>query len=40
VATLTAQQLALPVTQFDVERHYNETRHRFFGLSTNDETDK
>jgi outer membrane protein/adhesin transport system outer membrane protein len=40
VASLTARQLALPVTLFDVERHYNETRTRFFGLSTVDETDK
>jgi TolC family type I secretion outer membrane protein len=40
VGTLTAQQLALPVQLYDHEKHYNETRYRWFGLSTNDETAK
>lgn len=40
VGTLTAQQLALPVPLYDHERHYDATRYRWFGLSTNDETQK
>jgi TolC family type I secretion outer membrane protein len=34
VATLTARQLGLPVELYDVEQHYEETRLRWWGLST------
>jgi hypothetical protein len=34
VATLTAAQLGLPVDLYDHEKHYNETRYRWWGLST------
>ena len=40
VAGLTAQQLALPVEVVDVEKHYNETRTRFFGWWTDSSDDK
>jgi TolC family type I secretion outer membrane protein len=34
VATLTAAQLKLPVDFYDHEKHYKDTRYRWFGLST------
>jgi TolC family type I secretion outer membrane protein len=37
VATLTARQLGLPVKLYDVEKHYDDTRYRFFGVSTDSE---
>ena len=39
VAALTAQQLALPVEVVDIEKHYNETRTRFFGWWTDSSGD-
>jgi outer membrane protein/adhesin transport system outer membrane protein len=39
VSALTASQLALPVAYTDVEKHYNETRHKFFGWWTTGESD-
>jgi len=37
VATGTAMQLQLPVTLYDYEQHYNETRNRWTGFSTDEE---
>ena len=39
VSGLTARQLALAVNYMDVEKHYEETRTRFFGLSTGGDSD-
>jgi TolC family type I secretion outer membrane protein len=37
VATLTARQLGLPVELYDVEQHYEDTRLRWWGVSTGDQ---